>query len=314
MATGEAPGKVILVGEHAVVYARPAIAVPVWETRATASVLQSPRGSGCTIDAHDMGEELLLAEAGEREPLALVTRLALQQLGLGPDPDWRIQVRSDIPVASGMGSGAAVSAAVVRAIFREAGTEPEPETVSALVYASEEIHHGTPSGIDNTVVAYGRPVWFVRGQQPEVFSSARTFALAIADSGMASSTRVMVEGVRARRERSQQAYHACFDEIGEISRKARAAIEAGRPEALGPLFDRNQRLLEQIGVSTPQLEHLVQAAREAGAGGAKLSGAGGGGNVIALVTAERVEAVSDALRSAGARRVIVTTVGSSESG
>ena len=162
-AVGEAPGKVILVGEHAVVYGRPAIAVPVWETKATAAITRRAKGGGCRISLLDTGQEMWLAEADEREPLALVTRLALQELGYGSNPDWEIEVSSQIPIASGMGSSAAISAALVRAIYRQAGQEPAPAAVSRLVYAGEELFHGTPSGIDNSVVAYGRPVWFMRG-------------------------------------------------------------------------------------------------------------------------------------------------------
>ena len=166
-----------------------------------------------------------------------------------------------------------------------------------------------PSGIDNTVVSYGRPVWFVRGQEPESFAAAHPFLLAIADSGIASSTRAMVDGVRRRRARAPVRYDAWFDEIGGIAAEARRAIEDGNPASLGPLFDRNQALLEEIGVSTPELESLLRAARDAGAAGAKLSGGGGGGNMIALVTDQSAPAVSDALLTDGAKRVIVTTVG-----
>jgi mevalonate kinase len=305
---GEAPGKVILVGEHSVVYGRPAIAVPVWDTRAAATIKVGPQGSGCVIRARDTGQEILVAEADEREPLALVARLALRELRHDPDPDWQIDVTSDIPIASGMGSGAAVNAALVRAIFLQAGEEAAPDTVSRLVYASEVVYHGTPSGIDNSVVAYGQPVWFVRGQEPQVFEAARAFTLAIADSGVPSSTRAMVDGVRERRSDARETYDAWFDAIGEIAQAARDAIEQGQPEMLGGLFDCNQSLLEKIGVSAPVLERLVEAARRTGAGGAKLSGGGGGGNVIALVADETADAVRSALLAAGAKRVIVTTV------
>lgn len=308
MAAGEAPGKVILVGEHAVVYGRPAIAVPVWESRARATIAPRIPGAGCIIRSRDTQQALRLAAAGDQEPLALVTRLTLGKLGLESDPDWLIEVSSEIPIASGMGSGAAVSAALVRAIYAEAGVEPSPQTVSALVYAGEEIYHGTPSGIDNTVVAFGQPVWFVRGEEPQVFRAGRPFMLAIADSGIPSSTRAMVKGVRRRHDSDPKRYEAWFDEIGAIVQSARDAIEEGRPDVLGELFNHNQTVLVQIGVSTAGLEALVAAAREAGAGGAKLSGGGGGGNVIALVTEETAEAVTTRLLAAGARRVLVTTV------
>jgi len=308
MTRAHAPGKVILVGEHAVVYGRPAIAVPVWEAVATAEVRNGAAGAGCVIHARDLGKTIRLADAPHDEPLALVARLALRRAGLVGDPDWRINIDSDLPIAGGLGSGAAVSAALVRAILLHAGMELAPEVVSELTYAGEEVHHGTPSGIDNTVVAYGQPVWFVRGEPPAIFACAAPFRIAIADSGATGPTRVMVDQVRARRAANPARYDGWFDEIGEIVQAARQALEAGRPAGLGPLFDRNQALLAQIGVSTPALERLMAAARAAGAGGAKLSGAGGGGNIIALVEDEAVEPVRAALLAAGAKRVLVTTV------
>ena len=156
-----APGKVILVGEHAVVYGRPAIAAPVWQTVATATIAPAAPGSGCHIIAPDVGLALRLADAGDDEPLAVVTRLALARLGITRAPDWQITLHSDIPIASGMGSGAALSTALVRAVMLGAGHAAEPAEVSDLVYESERFYHGTPSGIDNTVVAYGMPIWFV---------------------------------------------------------------------------------------------------------------------------------------------------------
>ena len=307
MTRAQAPGKVILVGEHAVVYGRPAIAVPVWEATATAVVREGAAGAGCVIHARDLGQEIDLAAAPSDQPLALVARLALHHAGLDGIPDWDIELSSELPIASGLGSGATVSAALVRAILLHAGVDPAPEIVSELVYAGEEIYHGTPSGIDNTVVAFGKPVWFVRGEKPEVFAAAAAFQIAIADSGIAGPTRAMVDLVRARRAADPGSYETWFDEIGAIARAARRAIELGTPHELGALFDRNQALLEQIGVSTPGLERLIAAARSAGAGGAKLSGAGGGGNIIALVEDSAAEAVRAALLGAGAKRVIVTT-------
>ncbi len=309
--TATASGKVILCGEHAVVYGHPAIAVPVQQVRATATVTAGPPGAGCVLHALDLGREIRLAEAPEDDPLALTLRLALAELGLaGPDPssepDWTVTLRSQIPIASGLGSGAAVSTALVRALFRHAGRVPEPATVSRLVFRTEELHHGTPSGIDNTVIAYEQPVWFVRGQPPETFTPARPFTLAIADSGIPSPTRETVGDVRRGWQADPARYEALFRAIGEVVVAARRALGTGDVAELGRLFRRNQALLRELGVSSAPLEQLVDAAERAGALGAKLSGGGRGGNVIALVTPEHEEAVRQALLQAGARRVIVT--------
>ena len=304
-----APGKVILVGEHAVVYGRPAIAAPVWQAVATATVVPGAPGSGCHISAPDVGLSLRLADAGDDEPLAVVTRLALARVGRDCAPDWQITLHSDIPIASGMGSGAALSTALVRSIMLAAGHVAEPAAVSELVYESERFYHGTPSGIDNTVVAYGMPIWFVKGQPPEPFTPARPILLAIADSGIRSPTKETVGDVRRAWSADPARFEGIFDEIGRTVLAARRALEAGEPRALGRIMDANQALLEMLDVSSPALATLIAAARQAGALGAKLSGGGRGGNIIALVDEQSAAGVGAALAAVGARRVIVTTIG-----
>lgn len=308
MTTASAPGKIILVGEHAVVYGRPAIAAPVWETVATATVERSPDGSGCLILARDVGLEIPLATTSDQQPLALVTRMALSRLNLPSNPDLWIELRSEIPIASGLGSGAAVSAALVRALYAYTDRPITPELTSAIVYESERFYHGTPSGIDNTVIAYGLPIWFLKGEPPTPLTAGRPFTVAIAHSGVAASTREAVADVRRGWQAAPQRYETWFDEISEIARAARLTIEQGDLRNLGALLDRNQSILEKLGVSSPVLARLIAAARDAGALGAKLSGGGRGGNIIALIDAESRDAVREALYQAGAQRVIITIV------
>jgi mevalonate kinase len=308
MVSAVAPGKVIIVGEHAVVYGRPAIAVPVWDRVARATIQPGPVGSGCWIIARDLNSRVRLTNAPPNDALALVARATLAKLSLPPDPDWQIELISEIPIASGLGSGAALSAALVRVIHAQVGLTPEDALVSNLTYLGEQIYHGTPSGIDNTVVAYGRPVWFIKGNAPTVFAPATPFTLAIADSGIASPTHETVAGVRHRKDENPAAYEALFDAIGAVVLEARQVMEQSQSSALGSLFDRNHTLLQQIGVSTPLLDRLVLAARGAGALGAKLSGGGGGGNMIALVEDATASGVVEALKAAGAVRVVLTTI------
>ncbi len=308
MTIATAPGKVILLGEHAVVYGRPAIAVPVWQVVATAEVVDRADGAGCLIVARDLDRELWLREHDATEPLTLVTRLALAQLSLPPDPDWTITVYSEIPMASGLGSGAALSTALVRALFAHAGQPAAPETVSAIVYESERIYHGTPSGIDNTVIAYGAPIWFVKDQPPAPFRPPAPFTLVIAHTGVASPTRETVGAVRAAWQADTKRYTARFDAIAALVTAGRGAIQRGDWPLLGMLMDENQALLEELDVSSLELERLIGVARGAGALGAKLSGGGRGGNMIALVDETAAEPVAEALRAAGAAQVVVTTV------
>ncbi len=309
MTSATAPGKIILFGEHAVVYGRPAIAVPVVQVRATATITDAPPASGCLLIAQDIGEEVRLADAAVNHPLALVLRLALAAAGISHEPDWRVVLTSDIPIASGLGSGAAISAALVRATLNHARQPAPPETVSRLVFRSEELFHGTPSGIDNTVIAYERPLWFVKGQPPQSFAVGQPFTLAIADSGIPSPTKESVGAVRAAWQADPAAYESLFDRIADIVHGARRAIADGNLAALGALMNANQQRLQELGVSSPALEKLIAAARRAGAAGAKLSGGGLGGNVIALVDGETAERVQTDLLAAGAKRVIVTRIG-----
>ncbi len=319
-----APGKIILFGEHAVVYGQPAIAVPVHQVEATVTVTPAPAGSGLTIRAVDLEQVVPLATAPDDDPLAQAVRLTRSHLGL-PVPDATLIVKSTIPIASGLGSGAAVSAALVRAVAAYVGHKLVPETVSRLVYEVEKLHHGTPSGIDNTVVAYGKPVYFVRrpAGDPRIQtldvaapqgtpSGAKGWRFVIGDTGIASPTRVAVGDVRRGWERAPARYEALFAQVGGLVGRARTLIETGGDlVALGKLMDRNHAFLRQIDVSSPELERLVEAARAAGALGAKLSGAGRGGHMIALIPAEEdgVEVqVRAALQKAGAVRVMGTTV------
>jgi len=304
-----APGKVILFGEHAVVYGEPAIAVPVTQVKCTATIEPASPGDGLTLVAADLGTRSTLAAAPERDPLAAAARLTLSHLSASV-PDATLTVRSTIPIASGLGSGAAVSTALVRALARFLGHDLTPIEVSALVFEVERIHHGTPSGIDNTVIAYEQPVYFVRGETlgPVLMSVGAPLALLIADTGLPSPTRRLVERVRSEWQQDPVHCEALFARIGDIARAARHRIELGQVDSLGPLMNENHTLLRELGVSSAVLNRLVGAARAAGALGAKLSGAGQGGNMLALIDAETVDDVAVALMTAGAAQVIRTTV------
>jgi mevalonate kinase len=300
---------VILLGEHAVVYGRPAIAVPVTEVQACVEAAPTS-APGVTVSSTELGCSWDLSSAPEREPLCLTVRNTLALLGVEErELQLCLTIRSTIPVASGLGSGAAVATALVRALSVHLGRSLEPEAVSLLVYETEKIFHGTPSGIDNTVVAYEQPVYFRRGEPIRRMEVGRPFWLAIADSGLPSLTVETVADVRAAWLRNRSGLEALFDEIGAIVDRAHEAVERGNLGAIGPLMNENQRVLRRLEVSSPEIEALVDAALGAGASGAKLSGGGRGGNVIAVVELERAEGVRQALLAAGAKNVIVTRVG-----
>ncbi len=298
------PGKIILFGEYAVVYNRPALAVPVTQVHADVEVQVSSR-PGIWINAPDIDLHTELTSLPTDHPIASVINKLVPFLD---DQQIEINILSTIPVASGLGSGAAVSVALTRALAGYLEQSMTDEQVNARVYEVEKLHHGTPSGIDNTVITYARPVFFIKGQSIETFKTGKPFTIVIGDTGIPAPTKESVGDVRKLWNEDKNKYESIFDEIGQISLTARRAIEDGRPEQLGHLMDQNHGLLQKLTVSSPELDKLIEAARKAGASGAKMSGGGRGGNMIALVEKEKAEIVANALISAGAVRTIVTEI------
>ncbi len=306
-----AQGKIILCGEHAVVYGRPAIAVPVAEVQARATVEDGVEGQSIVIVARDLGRVVTLGDEASdetRDPLLAAAVNTLEYIGLGLGHDLVIVLESTIPVARGLGSGAAVSAAITRALAQHFSKDLTAEQVSRLVYDVEKLYHGTPSGVDNTVVAHQRAVYFVRGQRLEILRVGAPLLLLIADTGVESPTRAVVGAVRSAWQESKDRYETLFDEVGGTVVGIRDAMEKGDAAEVGRLMDENHRLLRAMEVSSSQLDALVNAAKRHGALGAKLSGAGRGGNMIALATPETCQEVKKALQDAGAQGVLQTEV------
>ena len=302
-----APGKIILFGEHAVVYGRPGLAVPVTQVHADVEVSDGSR-SGIWIDAPDINLHAELNTLPSDHPLASVIHNFLFLSRVSLFPNLEIKITSTIPVASGLGSGAAVTVALVRALSSHLNYSLADEEVNTFAYEIEKLHHGTPSGIDNTVVTYARPVYFIKGQPIKIFHVGQPFTIVIGDTGISAPTKESVADVRRLWMNDKARWESVFDKIGEISFTARRAIEAGKSEILGELMNENHALLQKLMISSPELDGLVEAARDAGALGAKLSGGGRGGNMIALVQPEGSEAVASALMSAGAKRTLSTIV------
>jgi mevalonate kinase len=338
MTTSSAPGKIILFGEHAVVYGRPALAVPVTQVHAAVEILDSSR-AGIWIDAPDVNLHAELNTLPSDHPIAAVihnflflSRQSPSPLGTtapeagrrgggargeGRFPDLQINITSTIPVASGLGSGAAVTVALTRALSMHLDFPMTDEQVNGFAYEIEKLHHGTPSGIDNTVITYAKPVYFIKGQGMEIFNVGVPFTIVIGDTGVSAPTKESVGDVRKLWEGDQAKWNSVFDKVGDIVAKARGEIESGKParsgtveewKSLGAWMNENHRLLQEMTVSSPELDSLVSAALNAGALGAKMSGGGRGGNMIALVIPEHAESVSNALKDAGARSTIITQI------
>jgi mevalonate kinase len=308
MTTSSAPGKIILFGEHAVVYGHPALAVPVTQVQATATVSNNSRG-GIMIEAPNINLSADLSSLAPDHPLAAVINSVFSTLSISHPPACTVYLQSTIPVASGLGSSAAVSVAIIRALSAFLGQPLLDEQVNALAFEAEKLHHGTPSGIDNTVVTYAKPVYFIKRKSIKTFHVGVPFTIMIGGTGISAPTKESVGAVRKLWEADTARWEKVFTKVGEIVWNARQAIERGDTLELGRLMDANHALLQEMTVSSVKLDQLVEAACKSGALGAKLSGGGRGGNMIALVEKENAPAVARALSSAGAKRTIVTQVG-----
>ena len=292
---GRAGGKVILLGEHAVVYGRPALAaalrpgVEAWVVRGRGPMVETDR------------PEL----ADDSRPVQLVCDAAAC-VGLDPR-DWVMRIRTELPAGRGLGSSAALVIAVLRALADAAERTLSNDDERALGRRLEAIFHGTPSGIDPTAAAEpaGSCFRFVRGEPPTVTAlrPPTPLPLVIAFGAQPRSTGAAVGGLRARWEADRTTYERLFDGVAAVVESGARAAEAGDVAALGRAFDENQALLEALGVSAPEVEALAAVARQNGALGAKLTGGGAGGAVIALAhDPDRLGAI---LRETGVETLVV---------
>jgi mevalonate kinase len=296
-AHGRAGGKVILLGEHAVVYGRPAVATGI------------PLAVDVTIDAGD-GPRLVSDEPADARGARLVTEAA-RTMGLDPSR-LVVTVRSEIPLGRGLGSSAALAVAVLRGMAAAADRDLDTPATLEHGRALEQIFHGTPSGIDPAVAALGTCIRFVRGEPPSVTALrvGRPLRLLVTYGERSRSTGAAVGGLRDRWEADRPRHERLFDDVAQAVEEGVAALERGDVEALGAAFDRNQTVLETLGVSNDEVAARVAEAKAAGALGAKLTGGGAGGAVIAV--AHDVDMVAAALRGTGRTTFIVDVAGAAE--
>lgn len=304
------PGKVILFGEHAVVYGRPAIALPVKEinVRVDVSSLKDKPADSVHLISSQIGLNSYLNDLPVHDPVRQIIQILKKELHLHHIPACEISIKSSIPLSSGFGSGAAVSVALIRALAKFMGIAISGVRVSDIANEMEKIHHGNPSGIDNTVVAFERPILFEKGKPFEPINIPKDIHLVIAGTGTRSSTKAVVSEVRERWLRDTKQYEDIFDEIANLVIHGKTNLENGNHREIGALMDKNHQFLQQLGVSSEELDRLILVARDAGALGAKLTGAGKGGNVIALVTPETTPQVITAMQKARAQFVFESVI------
>jgi len=299
-----------LFGEHFVVHGVPGI-VSAIDSTANAEVKKIEKG--ITVKDERKGAKGY-AEKKRIQQKESIERM-LKTMGINPEKaSLEIWLGGNLPGFSGIGASAASSVAIARAIVEEFEMHLSDERINEIAYEGEKAYAGTPSGIDNTAATFGGLIWFKRnlGGGPntiEKLSIREPVEIVIGNTGIVADTKEMVAGVAERKKRNPEKYNPLFKQAEELAFTARKALEKFDLRKVGKLMNENHRLLQKIEVSCEELDYLVNLAREQGAFGAKLTGGGGGGCMVALTPSKELqEAVATAMEREGSK-VLRTKIG-----
>ncbi len=308
-----APAKVILFGEHFVVYGEPAIVLAIDKRAYAKAELREDRqlylrSVNLNLSGYFKNGTFKIEQGNAREarskfkPLKLAVEKILEIHG--ENIGLNIEVNSTVPVAAGLGSSAAVATAVTAAVGTLLDVKMSKESVFHISYEAEKIVHGTPSGVDSAISTFGGTLLFQMDTGFKPLDVKTDVPLVIGDTGVERSTRDQVLKVRQIRNKYPRVIEPMMRTAREIVLRAIEALKEGDLETLGDLMNINNALLYGLEVSDESLEWLINAARRAGALGAKLTGAGGGGCMVALAQNDRLKQVLEAIKRAGGRPFI----------
>ena len=301
-----ASGKIILLGEHAVVYGRPAIALPIpLAVEATVRKYPSSEGQGVDIVIPRWGLEQKVHAGMQGLPGILGNILGRLNL---LNEHMSIEVFPHVPRAMGLGGSSALAVAILRAVDHAFTLDLGNETINALAFECEKAAHGTPSGVDNTVATYGTPLIYRRVDETPKFESltlSEPLELVVGITGKESLTADAVARVRKAWQQYPDRYEAVFDQVEDVTNAGREALITGNLEEIGELMNLCHGYLNALQLSTPELEELIHIARKNGALGAKLTGGGVGGSMIALCP-DNKHSVQHAMQAAGFQSLEVT--------
>ncbi|HDI12525.1 MAG TPA: mevalonate kinase [Hadesarchaea archaeon] len=299
MGRGIGFGKVILFGEHFVVYGIPSIVSAI--DKVTTATVERSEGSGWTLEDNRPSTPGYKEEKLEQQKESIDRILKAAGIDTAKT-QIKITFGGDLVAASGIGASAASCAALARALSEEFNLGLTDEQINELAYEGEKGYHGNPSGIDNTAATYGGLIWFVRGKPNvmERITIKHPVEVVMGNTGLVANTKAAVAGVRERKEKFPEKYEKIFNEARELAFMARKALEDYDLKTVGKLMDENHRQLQAIEVSCKELDQLVELARANGALGAKMTGGGLGGNMVALTPGKDLqERVARAIEKEG---------------
>ena len=310
MGRGSGFGKTILFGEHFVVHGVPGIASAV-DSAADAEVKKAVKGINVTDERSGAKG---YAEKKKLQQLESIERM-LKAMDMDPKKvAIDIWLGGNLPGFSGLGASAASSVAIARAIAEEFNLDLSDERINDIAYEAEKAYAGNPSGIDNTAATFGGLIWFKKNlgggsNTIEQLSIREPVEIVIGNTGIVANTKAMVAGVGERKKQNPEKYGAIFRQAENLAHKGRKALEEFDLKQVGELMNENHRLLQEIEVSCKELDYLVDLAREQGAFGAKMTGGGGGGCMLALTPRKDLQkAVAAAMENEGFK-VLKTKIG-----
>jgi len=290
--SSRAPGKIILSGEQFVVLGAPAVAMAV-NLYSEIKVKHSQSGQievTADIPLHLLDEAnkntSIVDNQALLEPLRLAASATLDHLSM-QDRSVCVEANCQIPIGAGLGSSASTAVATISAVAKSEHHRLDRREIFKLAFVPENYLHGKPSGVDQAACAYGGTIQYRKPSEITPLHIRRSPKIIVCDSGIHRSTRTLVGSVVNRSKKETRAFRTHLEEVSGISNGVVKALKTQDNDELGLLMNRNHELLQRIGVSTPRLDKLVTVARKAGAIGAKLTGAGGGGCIIALCDDER---------------------------
>lgn len=306
IASGKSNAKIILIGEHSVVYGQPAIATPL--TAINTVVTLTNAASGQTIHSRYYDGP----RSGLPQSMAGIAKLLTaldNQLQCQGQP-WDMTIKIQLPAERGMGSSAAVAVAITRAFFNRYEQPLDHELLLKLADVEEQITHRNPSGLDAATSSVATPLWYIKNQTSQPLDSQLNAMMVIADTGVKGATKDAIAGVSDQLQNHHEQAQALIQHLGKLATGVRICLAADEPKKLGILLNQAQVDLKRLTVSSPELDHLCQVALANGALGAKLTGGGRGGCMYALVQGRsKAVKLADQLKAAGAAETWLQQLG-----